>query len=406
VLHAKHSATLSKMNTPETLLQDSLPGRSVSNCPPPPSSRLRFLWLLWLPLALSSCLCSAEKPASTPTQSPSRAPQLDEIDNFDPHAPEVTKVPSSFIFSILPKSIDRNPHMDVSILCQMTEEGKRRDRVTKSNPCYYASHLGGYRHGGDDYDTKTPLPEEVRRVIDRALLHNGFLPSTESKRPGILLIIHWGTNSVHHMGDSFATLLERANLVGGAAFARELCQVLNEEAQFYQTSNIDTMEGGETGTILRGSRNLAREAMAKAATPGDMVRELVAGPAGASLSEGGALTTVADHLSPLSRFKNRDRQTEALVEQTMNGLYFVLISAYDYEAGLKGKRMLLWRARMTVDSNGLSITDALPSLVAHSAPYLGRDMPAAQTMTPRFLRGKSQVDIGELKVIEEPKKKK
>jgi hypothetical protein len=80
------------------------------------------------------------------------------------------------------------------------------------------------------------------------------------------------------------------------------------------------------------------------------------------------------------------------------GRYFVIVSAYDFAASLKGERKLLWRARMSTDRHGIWMNNVVAALVTAGAPLFGRqtDAPAWREFPLRDGR----VDLGELKVLE------
>jgi hypothetical protein len=60
-----------------------------------------------------------------------------------------------------------------------------------------------------------------------------------------------------------------------------------------------------------------------------------------------------------------------------------VISAFDYSTVGKGKSQLLWRTKLTVAAPGISMADAIPSLIADGAAYWGRGMTEAEVFSSR-----------------------
>jgi hypothetical protein len=156
---------------------------------------------------------------------------------------------------------------------------------------------------------------------------------------------------------------------------------------------------GEDGIARNKSVDLAKEQLQKAIPKNNAVDDGLTSATGTSV--GSSINDMVDSLTPLERYKRSDPRKEFLVDQTLSSIYFVIITALDPVAAAKGRKVLLWRARMSVEATGLSLADALPSMIANSATFLGRDMDEAATMTPNLIRGKESVDIGETTVVEE-----
>lgn len=68
------------------------------------------------------------------------------------------------------------------------------------------------------------------------------------------------------------------------------------------------------------------------------------------------------------------------------------------------RRVLLWRTRMTVATDGVSQLQSLPVLIATAAPYFGREMDEPAVLTPRTIR-EGRVEIGESVVVPETSSK-
>lgn len=315
---------------------------------------------------------------------------------------KIKNPPSSngFVFSLFPRSFQNNPHTDFTAICEMTEEGRKRPVATKDNLVSYIAHNGGFFETGEDHSNILPSAEAMEGAVRRALAVNGFVPVTEGKKPDLVLIYHWGAHTINLSGETIGMIMSRALLIGGVKFAKELEAVLKEQSQYWTTSNVESSSDEAGPTVKRGARDEAVEMMKAAVAPTQLGQE-----AGAGASSSSDISSMMLSITPIERFKRRDARTQFLVEQCLRGIYFVVISAFDYEAMAKNKKVLLWRARLSLDSNGLSISDAIPALLGHSAPFLGRDMDVPATDSPRMMRGKDKVQIGEATVVPDEKSK-
>jgi hypothetical protein len=95
----------------------------------------------------------------------------------------------------------------------------------------------------------------------------------------------------------------------------------------------------------------------------------------------------------------RSPRDEHLRYQIEHDLYYVVVSAYDYSRLTKGERHLAWRTTLTVNSEGVSLTDTLPPLIASATDFLGRDTGKSVALQRRINRG--SVKLGPLIIIGE-----
>ena len=264
-----------------------------------------------------------------------------------------------WVFSLLPKSFQDNPFVDQTVITEMTEAGRKIPPPSREKPSYYFAQPSGYHGEGHGTETNHPPPEELlARSLRQALAVNGYLPAPPGQPPALLILYVWGVHnnldtnldpSRQDVGGTFLdvghrNLISRAALVGGTRFAGELKAALEQH---------------------------------------DRMKE----------------TPTTPLLDPLRLFTERDPKSRQLVEQSKADCYYVVASAYDYQAGVHGARKLLWRSKMTVDARGVSMTDTLPTLILGAGKYLGRDMPEAATMTRRMQRT-GQATLGPLEVKE------
>jgi hypothetical protein len=107
----------------------------------------------------------------------------------------------------------------------------------------------------------------------------------------------------------------------------------------------------------------------------------------------------------LNFFRTRDERTDSLVTMAGSDLYFMIASAYEYEAASHGQMKLLWTTKLSTDSNGLAMDDTLPALVLSAKSYFGHETNGSVIFHPRLFQG--HVDLGEATVtdyIENPEK--
>jgi hypothetical protein len=267
-----------------------------------------------------------------------------------------------WVFSLLPKSLQKNPVVDQTVITEMTEEGKKLALPSRENPAYYVAEAGGFHaEGQGPVDAKLPPAAELENCLQRALATNHYLPASPGHPPSLMILYHWGVHTNLDRGSAeiagsampdtgHRNLLGRAALVGGNKFAAELKTALEKQ---------------------------------------DLQDETTFAPAGSMLSS----------MGPLRLFTDRDRRTRQLYEESLADCHFVVASAYDYHAAAQGQRKLLWRSKMTADSLGVAMVDTLPGLILNAGKYLGRDMPVAATLSKPVNR-ETSTKLGPLEVKE------
>jgi hypothetical protein len=309
-----------------------------------------------LPLLLLSNPLFADPPPAPKPRSPSQS------------TPE--KSGSGWVFSLLPKSFQKNPRLEMTVITEMTAEGRKLPPVSLDNPAYYIAQPAGYHVFGDGPDSgKAPPAGALESMLKKALAANGYLPlKTPGRGPDLLVIYTWGAHYALHPDDDEAisadlvarNVLDRALLVGGQKFAAEMQKLFAQEDILAQSANTPVPPDGEA---VLGSDQAA-------------------------------------FMDPVHQFKLMNVKNEFLVEQMVDDLYYVVASAYDYAATARGQRKLLWRTRMTVGANGVAMADSLPTLVASAAPYFGREMDEPATLTQRAVDD-GKVDVGAPRVVPE-----
>ena len=278
-------------------------------------------------------------PASIP---PEAAP------DFSPKHADETKS-THFVFSLLPKSFAKNPVLDFTVITEMTAAGKKLPLVTPDAPAYYTAFSAGFRQIGDTYyGEKTLTPDSVEKILAKFLATNGYHPADAAHPPGVLIIYSWGSHNRESQTVSSteieSNLLDSAALVGGDVFAQKMQKMIQE---------TDEMAGPP---------------------------ELVA------------------FANPLNLYRDSGPKHNFMLDQATGDMYFVVASAYDYQSAASNQRILLWRSRMTVSSEGVNQEETLPKLILTAAPYFGRDMTEPDVFAER--RHEGQVDVGPLRVMD------
>ena len=262
-------------------------------------------------------LMGGEIPAATPAQ-PAKA--------AEPSAPSG----GNWLHALLPNPFSPNPDMEMTVITEMTDEGRKLPAVSPGHPAYYTVEPSGDREmGGTVAREQTMPPEDVGPLLVRGLAVNGYKPAQLPGHPPSLLIFYvWGTHNHFDETDGAAgsfdlvrrNVLDRALLVGGKKFSDELAEVIRES------------------------------------------QDWTLGP------------------PPVELFKMRKADNERLLNQTLGDVFYVVASAFDYQSVAKGTPVLLWRTSMTVSSQGVWMKNALPAVVADASQYFGREMTGSAIM--------------------------
>lgn len=310
-------------------------------------SPLRFLLISVLALPLAAFA------ASNPTDAPKKTSE------------------SQWVFSLLPKSLQKNPHLELTVITEMTEAGKKLPGVSPSKPAYFITQSGGYRAlGHAPGNEKSLSPELVEKILTRALAPNGYLPAQPpAHAPSLAIMFVWGSHNLLTEGDEenpslsgqavARNLLDRAALVGGEKFAKEMLRLFTQADALSFAANAPVAPDGQA---VIGQAQL-------------------------------------DFMNPVNLFKMQSAKNAFLVDQAAADVYYVVASAYDYTSLSKKQRVLLWRTRMTVAAQGVSQEQTLPTLIASAAPFFGKEMPEPEILTKRAVR-EGSVEVGVPTVVE------
>lgn len=139
-------------------------------------------------------------------------------------------VPEATGFSLIPNAFSKNPLLTMTVFTDVTPYGRSLPAATKAAPVYFAVHDLGMRTMGEELGGQlSPAPESLQRTLFDALAEGGYQPAPKDQPPGLLLVYYWGS---HYAMDpdqvalfpelNQQKLLERAMLVGGPAYRRQI----------------------------------------------------------------------------------------------------------------------------------------------------------------------------------------
>ena len=293
-------------------------------------------------------------------------------------------LPARIFQEILPVAWQKRPELRFNVITEMTAEGRKRKPPTPEKPLFYISNPAKFNQAGwlVSAGEKPPPAAELESAMKSALAACAYLPVPRPEdRPDVLLILSYGSSgtdpaSILNDDDGappisaldlaqivlrdvalFRDVIERATLVGGEKFARGLKAALDEEVR---------------------NANINRAAM------------------------GAHLPVSPDFNSPLQLFMSGKNGANVahLVEVAFHTCYFVIATAYDFDAFEKRQKLVLWRTKMTVEAQGVSMNEALRPLIIATGSHLGREMSEAAVIKKRIDR-EGRVEIGAPVLVEE-----
>lgn len=288
--------------------------------------------------------------------------------------PKKEKPASRVNFSIIPKAFRKNPDLDITIISELSEAGKKRPEVSVENPVYYVLHAGGYHPRGEAMSQKPMPATEVEKILRKALAASGYLPATAEHAPSVVIVYIWGSHNMLSPESAASgeqvlrNVLDRAALVGGEKFAGQLGRAFEEASMVADASARPIGTGAENPAM---------------------------GPDAVSMDLGAAvgLQQMNGLTDPVKRFSESSSKNNFLVTQAGSNCYYVVASAFDYESVASPRKQLLWRTRMTVNSDGVAQLEAIPVMINVSAPYFGKEMAESEIITKPAVQ-KGRVEIG------------
>jgi hypothetical protein len=256
---------------------------------------------------------------------------------------------------VLPSSLAakrRNDDLQVVVNVDLTEEGRKVPRPTPEQPAYYVPVIFGWQEEGKIIAGEMPPSrEEMLRQVGRALAREGYIlqalrPDANETAPSLIISLEWG--------------------------------YLNPDV--LDTGALDLATDSSGGSLSPGP---LRSDPTQSTTTDFNQSRMITLVAGSSVARGAQFSAI---------------EWERLRDAVGEGRYFIILSAYDFEASFQGEQKLLWRARMSTERHGVWMSNVMPALVAAGAPHFGR-----QTDKPTwsgFPIRQGKVEIGTPEVAE------
>jgi hypothetical protein len=261
---------------------------------------------------------------------------------------------------LLPRAWQQNPRLNLSVITELTAEGKKAPPASADHPVYYSLVDGGYAEGGDVVAGEKPPPaDKLAELLRSALGSGGFREAESGRSPTVVVYYRWG--SFNHVAPANPAVSEETG----------------EGDYSLDTSDPVQMRNLSLRAALVGGPKFAKEMMD---------------------------ALMSHHFE---YFQEKNLHTSTLVAMTLRDLYFILAIGYDAPAASQGKKVMLWITRISTDSSGLAMDDALPALVTSARAYIGHETNGAVLFHPRVYPGK--VEIGEPVVkgiVGEPKQER
>ena len=215
---------------------------------------------------------------------------------------------------------DDGNNLKVDVVVDLTDEGQKITRPTAAHPAYFYPVVKGYTHSGDVVPGEKPPPPDpdVEHLIAKALAEQGYLLTTKTHPPSLLLMFWWGYKAPLFVGPSS----------GGAG----------------------SMNSGAGATPTNAAAAISQA--------------LQSGVMGTNVMENGG------EMEQLVYGSNHDRNTDAYTHSvrldTLNQearvpRYYVIVSALDYAALTQQKKaVVLWTAFVSTDLYGHTLDQVLP----------------------------------------------
>ena len=241
-----------------------------------------------------------------------------------------------FKFSLLPKAFQKNPELEMTAFTVMTDYGRTITPPSAQAPVYYEMNDGGMQMRGDAAGhNELPPAAVLTDTLQRTLAASGYLPAKGEHKPGLLLVYFRGAHD---------------------RLDRETAEEFPNLARKY------VMERA----LLIGGKDYAHK-----------------------------LETDLDQPSLNIDISLKQKFFKS---QALDDLYYVVVSAYNYDDALHNQRRLLWRTTMTVNSHGISMNQGMPALIVMGENFYGRE--TTQPMLMRRDVRSGTIKLGPLNILE------
>ena len=204
---------------------------------------------------------------------------------------------------------------------------KKIVRPTADQPAYYLPLFVGNKDVGyADFVKNPPPPDAIQRLLVDALASQGYLIMTKQARPSLVLAFWWGC----------------------------MAPAKRDPQQYDQ--------------INPGS-DPALQSVFNSQLPSQLGLQI----------HHQMLSMVAGDTLKDRRRTGDDPQMVSAIAMAREPIYYILISAFDFDAWLREKRVLIWQAHISTKLWGRSFDEVVTPMVAAAAPLFGRE-----TKEPQF----------------------
>ena len=239
-------------------------------------------------------------------------------------------------FSLLPKAFQKNPELEMTAFTVMTDYGRTITPPSAQAPVYYQMLDNGLQMRGDATGySEIPPPSVLTDALQRTLAADGYLPAKGEHKPSLLLVYFRGAHD---------------RLDRGTA------------DDFPDLARRHVMERA----LLIGGKEYAHK--------------------------------LEEELNRPSLNIDTSLKHEFLKEQALDNLYYIVVSAYNYDDVLRKERRLLWRTTMTVNSRGISMNQGMPAMIVMGENFYGRE--TTQPMVMRRDVRSGTIKLGPLNILE------
>ena len=91
-------------------------------------------------------------------------------------------------------------------------------------------------------------------------------------------------------------------------------------------------------------------------------------------------------------------ERDDILQNIRDDRYFVIVSAYDFDAAKEKKKVLLWQAKMSTPSNRVSLAEVIPSMITAGGPRFGRETKLPESVTAALAK-EGKVEVGPAVVV-------
>jgi hypothetical protein len=240
------------------------------------------------------------------------------------------------------------PVWEINLVGDMYDDGRDVPHPTPEKPAYYFPIIGGFQEMGAKVKGVQPPPtKDIVHALATALAREGYLVSHEVTVPA-------------------------PN--GGSTTAKALAPPPSLVLVFHWGYlNPEKFDDGSDSSSPPAIIN------------GDQMLGLTAG-------------------RKLDSIFDSDFQRQAIMAGIQDDRFFVMISAYDFNAyNQQHKKVRLWVAKMSTPSGGTTLADALPVLIKNGGAIFGRETVGPKSIdVPVVPEGR--VEVGTPTVVPEVKK--